>query len=108
MKNDGGEQLMWFFLVLVGLGILLFAGALWMLAWFAISSIGMKLRKDYLASKARERIEERLEREGANVPIDDIFTAYGVAGVVVDDDDLDDDDLLGGILLGMGRSINNG
>ena len=106
--RDDAEPLMWLFMVLVGLSLLIAVSALAAVVWFVISTIGMKMRKDYLAKKARESIEEGFEREGTDVPIDDLFAAYGAAGVVIDDEDVDEDDMLGGILLGMGRSIHDG
>lgn len=108
MKKDDTEVLMWMFLALVGLALLMAVGTLAAVVWFVISAIGMKMRREYLEQKARERIDERLEREGGNVPIDDLFVAYGAAGVEIDTEDVDDDDFLGGILLGMGKTVGDG
>lgn len=106
--HDDTEPLMWFFLVLVGLSLLIAVGILAAVAWFVISAIGMQLRKEYLAQKARERIEECFERDSVNVPLNDVFAAMDIGGVEIDNEQVDDDDFLGGILLGMGRSVHDG
>lgn len=106
--QDDTEPLMWFFLVLIGLSLLIAVGILAAVVWLIIASIGMKARKDYLEQKAGERIEERFERESGNVPIDELFMAYDVGGVEVDSEMVDEDDLLGGILLGMGSKVHDG
>lgn len=105
--NDDSEVLMWFFLVLVGISLLIAVGALAAVVWLVISAISVHLRKSYLRQKALERFEERLAREGANVPVDDVFGAMGIAGVDIDSEGLDGDDFLGGVLLGMGSTLHN-
>lgn len=107
MKDDT-EVLMWIFLVLVGLSLFVAVSALAAVVWFVISAIGMQMRKEYLAEKARERIEERFDREGGNLPIEDVFVAYDVAGVEIDDEMVDDDDFLSGILIGIGSPASDG
>ena len=108
-NGDGdGDALIGFFFVLVGLTLLIAVGTLAAVVWLVISTVGMKARKAYLEQKARERIEERFEREDSNVPIDDVFAAMDIGGVEIDNEQVDDDDFLGGILLGMGSKVHDG
>ena len=106
--NDDGEVFLWIFMSLVGLSLLIAVSTLAAVVWLVISAIGMKMRKEYLEKKARERIDERYDREGGNVPVDDVFAAMDIGGVEIDNEQVDDDDFLGGILLGMGRSVHDG
>ena len=81
MSDDGSEAIAWFAIIIVGLGLLVFVGAVYAIAWVVLASIAKEARKKRLMATAGENYDNTIGEEGLTIPPDDAADVLFAGGL---------------------------
>lgn len=102
--GDGAEALFAIAVVLVALSLLVLASAVAAIIWLVIASILAAIRREHLRKQAKERFDRVISDEGVDIPLDEVFRAMSIGGVVPESRGYDEFDLMGGVPFGVGEA----